>query len=327
MSILQITIRVAWSLAIAIAAGAILIILHVFDIHPEHRLAFAVLGVIADPKLLEVLQWGAVAVVAVVSAGIYNVVAWRFSKRQIVSIDVERTPITNLREWAIEAGWDADIFSIVAGGNDFWTFKTRLEQIAVDGGIEFWGRKYRYGIPEDIKDTERLIKIAPSHFEEFGLDVQDLAQSENYDIFTHEPGINPGQSSARCFRDLHINAAQARAWLEREGKAPPAASFNVQLVAGPGQIGDYNCVFAIIVKNIESKELTRCLVQMEQISITRPDQMPMPLVLRTDGQTRDSRKGRFTLSPNQPKSVPVLFRNRARNNEWFFVDDGGRSHF
>ncbi len=95
MSVLQITIRVAWSLAFAIVAGAILIILHVFDIHPEHRLAFAVLGVIADPKLLEVLQWAAVAVVAVVSAGTYNVVAWRLSKRRIASVDVERTLVTD----------------------------------------------------------------------------------------------------------------------------------------------------------------------------------------------------------------------------------------
>jgi threonine/homoserine efflux transporter RhtA len=36
---------------------------------------FAVLGVIADPKSLEVLQWVAVAVVAVASAGVYNFVA------------------------------------------------------------------------------------------------------------------------------------------------------------------------------------------------------------------------------------------------------------
>lgn len=239
----------------------------------------------------------------------------------------ERTPITDLRDWAVAAGWDADIFSSVIGGNDFWTFKTRLEQVAVDSGIEFWGRKYRYGIPEDIKDSERLIKIDPRHFEEFELDVQEIAQSKNYDILTHKPGIDLGQSRDMCFRDLHINAAQARAWLKREGKAPPAASFNVQLVAGPGQIGDYNCVFAIIVKNIESNELKNCLVQMEQISITHPDQMPMPLVLRTDGQIRNSRKGRFTLSPNQPKSVPVLFRNRTRNNEWFFVDEAGHSYF
>ena len=53
----------------------------------------------------------------------------------------------------------------------------------------------------------------------------------------------------------------------------------------------------------------------------------MPLVLRTDGQIRDSRKGRFTLSPNQPKSVPILFKNPTRKNEWFFFDDDGRFYF
>ena len=69
MSIIQFTIRLAWSLAVAVVAGAVLVILHVFDVYPERRLAFAVLGVIADPKLLEALQWAAVAAVALVSAG------------------------------------------------------------------------------------------------------------------------------------------------------------------------------------------------------------------------------------------------------------------
>ncbi len=89
MSLVQFSIRVAWSVAIAIAAGAILSILHVFDIYPERKLAFAVLGVIADPKLLEALQWGAVAAVAVVSAGLYNVFAWRFPKRKIPLVDTD----------------------------------------------------------------------------------------------------------------------------------------------------------------------------------------------------------------------------------------------
>lgn len=82
MSLVQFSIRVAWSIAIAIAAGAILVILHVFDIHPERQLAFAVLGVIADPKLLEGLQWAAVALTALGSAAIYNLIAWRFSKQR-----------------------------------------------------------------------------------------------------------------------------------------------------------------------------------------------------------------------------------------------------
>ncbi len=101
MSLFEITIRFAWSVAIGIVAGAFLIILHVFDIHPEHHLAFAVLGVIADPKLLEALQWGAVAGVALVSAGVYNFVTWRLSKRRVVSVDTD--PYVPLRDAAVTA--------------------------------------------------------------------------------------------------------------------------------------------------------------------------------------------------------------------------------
>lgn len=284
-----------------------------------------VIGSSTTPEAIEAIRWILAGILGLCGIGCYEF--FRRRPRKTSGMVSERTPITDLRDWAVEAGWDADIFSIVIGGNDFLTFKTRLEQAAVDGDIKFWGRKFRYDTSEDMKDSEKLVEIDPSHFEEFQLEVQEIAQSKNYDIFTHKPGVNPSQLKDQSFRDLHINAAQARAWLKREGKAPPAASFNVNLVAGFGQIGDYDCVFAVIVKNIESNELTKCLVQMEQISCARPEQMPMPLVLRTEGQIRGSRTGRFTLSPDQPKSVPVLFRNPTRNNEWFFIDENEKSYF
>lgn len=239
----------------------------------------------------------------------------------------DRTPLVNLREWAIEAGWDADILSIVTGGNDFLTFAERLGQAAVDGQIQFWGRNYRYTISEAMKDSQKLVKIDASHFVDFELDVQELAQSKNYDIFTRKLGFSRDQLRDQCFRDLHIDATQAREWLRQEGKAPPSASFNIELVVGPGQIGDYNCVCAVIVKNTESKDLKNCLVQIDKISFTRPDKMPLPLVLRTEGQIGGSRTGRFTLSPGQPKSVPILFRKLTRAIEWFFVDENGNSYF
>ena len=75
MSVLGILVRYAWSLAIGIAAGATLVIAHVFDLHPEQYLAFAVLGMIEDPRILEALQWGSVGGVALVSAGVVHFVA------------------------------------------------------------------------------------------------------------------------------------------------------------------------------------------------------------------------------------------------------------
>ncbi len=249
------------------------------------------------------------------------------TKRQVATVSVERTPITDLRGRVVAAGWDTDILSATVGDNDFWTFTVRLKQAALDGAVTFWGRPYQQDVPIDLKESVSLEKIHADHFREFGFDVFQMAKADNYDVFTTKVGKTKYELQGQCYRDLHIDANEAKRWLKNEGKAPPAASFNVQLVTSPGQIGDYNCVFAIIVKNMESNELTRCLVQVEQISITHPDEMPMPLVLRTDGQIRDSRKGRFTLSPNQPKSVPILFKNPTRKNEWFFFDDDGRFYF
>ena len=201
-----------------------------------------------------------------------------------------------------------------------------MKQAAIDERIQFWGRNFQYEIPEDIKESESLVKIKPSHFEDFSFDTTQLALSKNYDIFTRKIGYSPQQLKGQCFRDPHVHSAQAREWLKREGKPPPAASFHIKFAAYPSQIDNYDCVCAVVVKNLESNELKKCLVQMEQINFTCPNKMPMPLVLRTDGQIRNLRKGRFTLSPQQPKTVPVLFQSQTRRNEWYFFDEHGESY-
>ncbi|MCH7935947.1 MAG: hypothetical protein IH994_02505 [Proteobacteria bacterium] len=81
MTLLEIFVRYAWTVAIGIGAGATLLILNVYDYHPEQAVAFAVLGVIADPKTLEALKWFAVGFVALTSAGVFHFLAWRLSKR------------------------------------------------------------------------------------------------------------------------------------------------------------------------------------------------------------------------------------------------------
>jgi hypothetical protein len=54
--------------------------------------------------------------------------------------------------------------------------------------------------------------------------------------------------------------------------------------------------------------------------------MPMPLVLRTDNQIRDGRNGRWTLSPTQPKTVPVFFLAHPRHDQWIFKDERGHDY-
>ena len=98
-----------------------------------------------------------------------------------------------------------------------------------------------------------------------------------------------------------------------------SSSFDFQIVSSPGQIDDYECACAVSVRNLESKTMTDCLVQIEEISRAYPEKMPVPLILRTRGQIDGKRSGRFTLSPNQPKTVPIIYRNPNRNNEWYFI--------
>jgi len=54
--------------------------------------------------------------------------------------------------------------------------------------------------------------------------------------------------------------------------------------------------------------------------------MPDPLVVRTEGQIRNNRTGRFTLSSGQPKIVPILFREPARINQFRFIGEDGKHY-
>src|SRR5665213_655874 len=53
-----------------------------------------------------------------------------------------RVPFTNLRAWAIAAGWNGDVHAVTIGDNDWMSFAQRLRQAAADGTVEFFGRKY-----------------------------------------------------------------------------------------------------------------------------------------------------------------------------------------
>lgn len=92
------------------------------------------------------------------------------------------------------------------------------------------------------------------------------------------------------------------------------------------KIGGLTAVFSIRVSNDGPEHLEeKCLVQAEEHGIA---DMPDPFVLRTDGQIRNNRTGRFTLSPGQKKLVPILFQEPDRRNQfWFIGEDGTRYLF
>jgi hypothetical protein len=109
-----------------------------------------------------------------------------------------RVPFTDLRAWALEAGWNGDVQAATVGDNDWWSFTKRLRQAAADGTIAFTGRRYLYDFGKDT-DSEPLIAVPRAHFDEFGFDIIQLAQADNYDIFTGKPGESPPRRRETSF--------------------------------------------------------------------------------------------------------------------------------
>ena len=99
---------------------------------------------------------------------------------------------------------------------------------------------------------------------------------------------------------------------------------SVELVTDTPIIGDFVPVCAIRITNTGPELNGKCLVQLEDHEYT--SQIPDPLVLRTEGQIRANRTGRFTLSAGQPKLVPVLYREQIRKNQFRFIGEDGTGY-
>jgi hypothetical protein len=237
-----------------------------------------------------------------------------------------RASLTDLREWATAAGWCGDVRSATIGDNDWWTFATRLRQAAVDGSVEFWGRRYVYDFGKDL-DTEPLVKIPSDHFGKFEFDPTALAQLDNYNLFTGKIGESPSAWKGRIFRDIYVNAGQARAWLADAGKPPPSAEIAVRIKTPGTKIDDVRPVCALVLANTGEQQFDRCLVQMAELSGTVPEGMPLPFTLRTDSQIRNNQRGSFPLLARQESMIPLVFHSPKRSNEWFLFDESGHRYF
>lgn len=238
----------------------------------------------------------------------------------------ERLPLAELCEWAADAGWCSDVHSATVGDNDWWTFAIRLRQAAVDGSIQFWGRRYVADFGKDL-DTEPLVEIPKAHFTEFEFDPAALAEVDNYDLFTSKLGNSPSAFKGQVFRDIHVNGDQARAWLSGAGKPPASAEIAVGIKTPGAKIGDYQPVCCLVVTNTGQRQFDQCLVQMAELSRAIPERMPMPLTLRTDGQIRNNERGSLSIFSGQQVIIPLAFRSPQRANEWFLFDENGQSYF
>ena len=89
-------------------------------------------------------------------------------------------------------------------------------------------------------------------------------------------------------------------------------------------IGDFTPACAIRIKNTGPELEGKCLVQIEKHGLDI--HMPDPLVIRTEGQIRAKRTGRFTLSIGQTKLVPILFRDPAQIDHFRFIGEDGKHY-
>jgi hypothetical protein len=238
----------------------------------------------------------------------------------------QRAPLTDLREWAVAAGWCSDAHSATIGDNDWWTFATRLRQAAVDGSIEFWGKRYVYEFGKDL-DTEPYVRIPSDHFEEFEFYPTELAELDNYDLFTGKIGDSHSAYRGQTFRDIHVNAGQARAWLDADGKPPPSAEIAVRIKSPGPKIKEVQPICALVLTNTGKRHFEKCLVQMTELSGTLPPGLPLPLTLRTDPQVRNNEKGPFALLSGQQMMIPLAYHSPNRPNEWFLFDENGERYF
>lgn len=238
----------------------------------------------------------------------------------------QRLPVTDLRAWAMAAGWNGDVQAATVGDNDWWSFCQRLRQAAADGEIGFFGRRYVHDMGKET-DPEPLIAIPRDHFHEYGFDVVTLATADNYDIFSGTFGVSPRELRGRIFRDIHIDDQQAHAWLEAAGKPPAPTDLAVKIKAGGAQLGDYKPVATLFVRNIGPVDFEQCLIEMTEFSGVIPQGLPMPLALRTQAQIRANERGRFLLSAGQEIPIPLAFHRPERANEWFLIDDNGKPYF
>jgi ribosomal protein S18 acetylase RimI-like enzyme len=122
------------------------------------------------------------------------------------------TPLTTVRAWAAQAGWNMDLNT---GHNDANEFCKRLTQAAVDGRVALEGRHY-YNMdwPEEDKKNEHLKPIPAEHFVNFKIDPLDLLGAKtNYDIFTGQGAMPHVNLKGKIYRDLHANTDQIQKWL------------------------------------------------------------------------------------------------------------------
>lgn len=108
-------------------------------------------------------------------------------------------------------------------------------------------------------------------------------------------------------------------------QTPAAVAFQVSLNNDVGRIDDHQVALALLVRKT-GPDFDDGMAFLEQMNVLRPEGMSLPLALRTEEQIRDpdsprGRRGRWRLTGREPATIPVLYVNAVRKNEWVLIDE------
>jgi hypothetical protein len=313
-------LRVVLGFVSLICSHAAFIIAHTFGWYPDQQLANLIL---ASPGLLQIeaVRWTLTAVLAVLLWGAADYFLYRRTARKdegtlLVSDKNHRRSVKNdqtppFAEFIPDVRVaDSPSAQRLFEGKD----GDKLIPLLEVGKMVAWARPMGHGepalirVPGDAWRTNQILHVPKG----------DNPHMRNQTFLKSKRG------SETTYFDLFLNRGQLReVWPNFERRNDIEVSLN----SAPARIGDFDLVCALTVKNTTASDFTaKCLIQMEQFSGLLSEKAPNPFVLRTENQTREKRSGRFTLSANQLKTVPIVFRG-LRRNEWFFHDVQGNSHF
>jgi hypothetical protein len=180
------------------------------------------------------------------------------------------------------------------------------------------GQLKAYGRLADTGQTKPLTEIPKTYWGDARFTYWFLDKG-------HEQTVHvENKKAGMAYRDLRVSRDHALELWPRS-----LIDVSVRLFNAETTIGNCRAICAIQLTNIAQPtcDLNGCLVKIDQLTWPTPEGMPMPLVLRTEGQINRKDHGPFHLRATEQKTIPILYQAQPRKDEWFVFDENGKRHF
>jgi hypothetical protein len=187
----------------------------------------------------------------------------------------------------------------------------KVRQAAIDKEIRVWGAT--------TLNEDAHVEIDPKYWEDWQIDLLSAMKGETKTEKRHS------HASGFKYYNLMVSKAEFEA---RWRSAYRDDSFNVALDTSDRKIGAFHTLLSLRVQNTGDTPFTDCIVKIIDRKSEVPIAMSSQPALRTEGQIkRGEGRSRFKLSINESKTLPLLFYNEHRRNEWYFIEESGEHHF